>query len=220
VPLSKDHSYRPARIDVEGKSSRNLNPDASSMRGIAHPLRLRMLEALRVEGPATATTLAKGLGVHTGSTSWHLKKLAEHGFIEEVPDKGTRRERWWRALTLSVDYAQAMEAGEEQAAATTEYLSLWARRESERAQAFLHQDWEFEWRDAAFFNNFDELMLDPETLVKMRAELWEVGCRYQDNPCTTPEARRVVFSMQGFPHRSSNSPQRDPGDGESPPTAD
>ena len=210
--MSEDHSYRPARIGVEGKPSRIRNPDASSLRGIAHPLRIRMLETLRLEGPATATTLAKRLGVHTGSTSWHLQKLAEHGFIEEMPGKGTRRERWWRALVISVDYAEAMEAGNEQVAATMEYMSWWIRGQSERAQAFVHQDWEFEWRDAAFFNTWDEMTLDPETLAKMRDELCELGSRYAENPCTTPEARRVIFTMQGFPYRPSDSPQRDPDD--------
>ena len=216
MPISEDHSYRPATIALEGKPSLHLNPDASSMRGIAHPLRLRILEILRMEGPATATTLAKRLGVHTGSTSWHLKKLAEHGYLEEVPDKGTRRERWWRALEVAVHYAQAMEAGEEQAAATTEYMSLSIRRESERAQTFLHQDWDFDWRAAAIFDVSDQLFLDPETLKKMRAELWEVTCRYGDNPCTTPEARRVVFTMQGYPYRPADSPRFDPDDEDSP----
>jgi DNA-binding MarR family transcriptional regulator len=165
-----------------------------------------MLEILRLEGPATATTLAKRLGVHTGSTSWHLQKLAEHGYIDEVVDKGTHRERWWRALGVQVQYAEAMEAGEEQAAATTEFLSLTLRMESDRAQAFLRQDWEFDWRDAAFFNAFDDLFLDPETVVKMQAEICQVASRYAEKPCTTPEARRVLFTMQGFPYRPNDSP--------------
>ena len=121
---------------------------------------------------------------------------------------------------IRVDYAQAMEAGEEQAAATTEYLSLWVRRESERAQAFLHQDWEFEWRDAVFFNTYDEMILDPETLVKMQAELWEVGSRYAGQPVHHPGGEASRVHDAGLPLPPSDSPERDPGDGESPPTAD
>ena len=65
------------------------------VRALAHPLRLRMLEALREE-PATASILARRLNESTGATSYHLRELARHGFIEEEPDRGTARERWWR----------------------------------------------------------------------------------------------------------------------------
>ena len=62
--------------------------------------------------------------------------------------------------------------------------------------------------NAAFFNAFDDLFLDPETVVKMQAEICQVASRYADKPCTTPEARRVLFTMQGFPYGPNDSPQR------------
>ncbi|MFF1868896.1 winged helix-turn-helix domain-containing protein [Kitasatospora herbaricolor] len=71
--------------------------DARSLRGLAHPLRMRLLAALRENGPATATKLAARLGESSASVSYHLRQLGAHGFITEVPDRGTTRERWWRA---------------------------------------------------------------------------------------------------------------------------
>jgi DNA-binding transcriptional ArsR family regulator len=71
--------------------------DARNLRGIAHPLRVRLLRMLRAEGPATASMLARRLDLSTGATSYHLRQLAQHGFIEDVPARGERRERWWRA---------------------------------------------------------------------------------------------------------------------------
>ncbi len=56
-----------------------------------------MLQTLRRGGPATATVLARALGENTGATSYHLRVLAEHGFVEDDPDLGHGRERWWRA---------------------------------------------------------------------------------------------------------------------------
>src|SRR5256885_8199945 len=76
---------------------RTIDVDARTLRAIAHPLRMRMLGLLRTEGPATATSLAARLGESSGTTSWHLRQLAEHGFIEEDPERGSRRDRWWRA---------------------------------------------------------------------------------------------------------------------------
>ena len=47
--------------------------------------------------PSTATLLGKRVGESSGSTSYHLRQLAAYGFVEEVPDHGSGRERWWRA---------------------------------------------------------------------------------------------------------------------------
>lgn len=55
------------------------------------------MRRLRRDGPATATSLARVLGENTGATSYHLRQLAEHGFIEDDPALGHGRERWWRA---------------------------------------------------------------------------------------------------------------------------
>ncbi|MDQ0313165.1 DNA-binding transcriptional ArsR family regulator [Kitasatospora herbaricolor] len=71
--------------------------DARSLRGLAHPLRMRLLAALRENGPATATKLATRLGESSASVSYHLRQLGAHGFIAEETDRGTTRERWWRA---------------------------------------------------------------------------------------------------------------------------
>src|SRR4030095_2278376 len=74
--------------------------DGDALKALAHPLRMRLLAGLRYHGRATATMLGERLGESSGSTSYHLRVLAEHGFIEEVPGhaggRGRGRERWWR----------------------------------------------------------------------------------------------------------------------------
>lgn len=74
-----------------------VNPDPTALKALAHPVRLRMLGLLRVEGTATASSLAARLGLNSGATSYHLRQLALHGFIEEDEGRGNRRDRWWRA---------------------------------------------------------------------------------------------------------------------------
>jgi DNA-binding transcriptional ArsR family regulator len=71
--------------------------DGPALRALAHPLRMRIIAVLRREGPATATTLAERLGESSGATSYHLRSLARAGFVTEIPDRGTGRERWWQA---------------------------------------------------------------------------------------------------------------------------
>ncbi|MFH8338692.1 ArsR/SmtB family transcription factor [Streptomyces sp. AM6-12] len=67
-------------------------------KSLGNPLRRRILEYLGRHGEANSTVLARELGESSGTTSYHLRKLAEQRLIEEVPEKSGGRERWWRAL--------------------------------------------------------------------------------------------------------------------------
>jgi len=71
-------------------------------RTLANPLRRRILSYLLQHGEANSTTLARALEESTGTTSYHLRKLAEQKFVEEVPGKTDGRERWWRALPFHI----------------------------------------------------------------------------------------------------------------------
>ncbi|WP_433178118.1 ArsR/SmtB family transcription factor [Actinoallomurus sp. CA-150999] len=71
--------------------------DVAVLRLLAHPLRRKIEECLR-DGPVNSATLARALGESTGATSYHLRQLAKHGLVEEVPELSKGRERWWRAV--------------------------------------------------------------------------------------------------------------------------
>ncbi len=72
------------------------------LKAFTHPLRMAMYSALRDYGPATATQLARRLGESSGQTSYHLRQLERHGFVEDDPEHTGGRERWWRAVGFSV----------------------------------------------------------------------------------------------------------------------
>ncbi|MFE5088904.1 winged helix-turn-helix domain-containing protein [Streptomyces sp. NPDC056638] len=91
MPAPEDGAETPAEAENMHKV------DARTLRGLAHPLRLRLLAALREYGPATASGLADRLGESSGATSYHLRQLAAYGFVEDDPERGKGRERWWRA---------------------------------------------------------------------------------------------------------------------------
>ncbi|MEV6112089.1 helix-turn-helix domain-containing protein [Streptomyces sp. NPDC052109] len=67
-------------------------------KSLGNPLRRRILDYLGRHGEANSTVLARELGESSGTTSYHLRKLAEQRLIEEIPEKSGGRERWWRAL--------------------------------------------------------------------------------------------------------------------------
>src|SRR3954471_24877280 len=77
--------------------SSSIVPSPTALKALTHPVRVRMLAMLRVDGPATATTLATRLGLNTGATSYHLRQLAQHGFVAEDVERGNGRDRWWKA---------------------------------------------------------------------------------------------------------------------------
>lgn len=80
------------------------NGDQSTIyRVLANPLRRQMLAYLQQHREANSTSLAKALGESTGTTSYHLRKLAELRFIEEIPERSAGRERWWRALPIHLE---------------------------------------------------------------------------------------------------------------------
>ena len=94
-----------------------IRPDPTALKALAHPMRLRILGLLRVDGPATASGLAQRLGLNSGASSYHLRQLALHGFIEEDAGRGNKRDRWWRASHEMTHYVardaqgDALEAG-------------------------------------------------------------------------------------------------------------
>lgn len=72
--------------------------EAGPMRALAHPMRLRILGLLRVEGPQSVGMLAEATGAASGSVSYHISTLAKHGFVVPAPElERDGRERWWRA---------------------------------------------------------------------------------------------------------------------------
>ncbi len=91
-------------------SPRKLN-DPRALRAVAHPLRLGILEQLVVHGAMTATELAGRLQETPSNCSWHLRKLAEHGFVEEA-EGGAGRRRPWQAVSQGMSWGEPDESPE------------------------------------------------------------------------------------------------------------
>jgi DNA-binding transcriptional ArsR family regulator len=146
-------------------------PDPRKLRGLAHPLRLRILGLLRSEGPSTATKLAERLGESSGSTSYHLRQLAAYGFV--VPDSESDRkgkERWWRSASRFTDIPRA-EAREGHAGAEGFLRALASdfHREMDDFLDSLHrlpEEWNEGWTLSDRF-----VSLTPEDAFRLRVEM-------------------------------------------------
>ncbi|MEV7908349.1 helix-turn-helix domain-containing protein, partial [Streptomyces anulatus] len=80
------------------QARRHLGPkDTGALKALSHPLRMRLLMTVDEIGPATVGMLAEHLTQPVGVISYHLRQLANHGLVAEVPELARdRRERWWR----------------------------------------------------------------------------------------------------------------------------
>lgn len=175
--------------------------DARSLRGLAHPLRMRILEAIELDGPATSSTLATRLGENTGTISWHLRLLAEHGYLEEDPDRGTKRERWWRIPGRTVlDPSEFLDDPETRRALDV-YLRDLVERYYDRVRAYVDEDWPAEWQQAAGLSDWRDLRLTPEQLHRLNEEIAAVVERYTGTDAGD-DAERVIVQLQSFPRRS------------------
>jgi len=82
------------------EARRNLN-EPETMRALAHPVRLDLLNHLMANSPATASECARAVGDTPSNCSYHLRILAKVGLV--APDESTdARERPWRALVTGL----------------------------------------------------------------------------------------------------------------------
>lgn len=80
---------------------------------MAHPLRRRLLNLLKLDGPSTASVLAQRTGQAVGNISHHLRTLAAADLIEEVPELARdRREHWWRRTAVTLRWSSSDFAGD------------------------------------------------------------------------------------------------------------
>ncbi|ADD42185.1 ArsR/SmtB family transcription factor [Stackebrandtia nassauensis] len=69
---------------------------SATLKALASPLRRAILRHLATNGPANSTSIGEVFGHNTGTTSYHLRQLAQAGLITEIPERAKGRERWWR----------------------------------------------------------------------------------------------------------------------------
>ncbi len=155
--------------------------DPRQMRALAHPLRLRLLGLLRTDGPATATMLANEVGESAALVSFHVRSLAEHGFVHEAPELARDgRERWWRASHPGMEWNPADFVGSpEGAAAAGALMSQIAERYAEAGREWLADapNWPKDWLDAADMSDW-RLELGPNQTRALRDELAAIVERY------------------------------------------
>jgi DNA-binding transcriptional ArsR family regulator len=189
---------------------RHAELDAARLKALAHPLRLRILGALRINGPSTATRLAERLDESSGLTSYHLRTLAAAGLVEELPDRGSGRDRWWRAAH-DVSSFQSTDFDDTDAAPAAAWLESYSDRVREREAATWtaeRSDWSATWRDTADRSDYyllataDELRTLTTALHGLIADALRTTVARRDGDAPVPDdAEHVRLHLLAFPVR-------------------
>jgi DNA-binding transcriptional ArsR family regulator len=177
-----------------------LRLDAAAVKVLAHPLRSRLLSALRVDGPATATDLATRLTTNSGATSYHLRKLESVGLVEDTGE-GEGKRRLWRAATDFHTWDPSDFEGDEDSETALGWLTRdYARHFSEQFDRWLdvQHTWPMAWRDAAGMSD-GFIVATAEQVEQLKVELDELLLRYHRVGQGNPSARRLAVYSAIYP---------------------
>jgi DNA-binding transcriptional ArsR family regulator len=203
-------SFRKSSFDVvnadptaSGAPSYRRLRDPRELAALAHPVRIGMMELLTVSGPMTATELADLLDESPANCSWHLRKLAEHHFVEEAGG-GIGRQRPWRVTQVGLAWDEEG-ASPSQVRAGRALEQMLLERQVTRfhqARAQLHDDGETEWADAATATQTAS-WLTLDELDEVNSEIRALLERYVDriaDPAKRPVGSRLCeFVAWGAP---------------------
>jgi DNA-binding transcriptional ArsR family regulator len=173
--------------------------DAKVLAALAHPLRTRLMDLLRVEGPATASVLAERTGQAVGNISHHLKTLAGCELIEEAPELARdRRERWWRVVSVGTRWSSRDFGGDTAA----EAIELAAASLGFERQVGFVRAWaaapeaEHDWWNEGPYSTDSWLHMTPTELAEFAAEVIALHRRWSERAIPDDcQERRPVFAF-------------------------
>ncbi|MFH8218984.1 ArsR/SmtB family transcription factor [Streptomyces sp. NPDC018057] len=185
--------------------------DLGTLKAIAHPLRMQLYRALTIARTATASQLAEQVDEAVSLVSYHLRKLAEHGLIEQAePQTADGRERWWQPASDGVSiHDEDFSDAPEKAAAHTAASRLFFDQRADLYRRFLDEraHWGPEWSRAADSAEW-LLKLTPEELTELSRRMYGLVREYEERGRAAVAAgdtegrENVAVHTYGFPFRA------------------
>jgi DNA-binding transcriptional ArsR family regulator len=135
-------------VSLETTSDVRKVTDAQTLRALAHPVRIAIIEELVLGGPLTATQVGERISESATTCSFHLRQLAKYGFVEEA-GRGKGRARPWRLTSIGFSIGGHEDTESELAADAL--LRVIRKRQLGRFENWLRTKASYprEWRDAA-----------------------------------------------------------------------
>lgn len=191
-------------VAVMGLHDPNAKADLEGLKALAHPLRVTIIDVLSTYGPQTASMLAERLGESSGSTSYHLRQLEKHGYVHEVPDRGTGRERWWQRVQAPIYLGDEETMGSETGREVSRIVMReFAHHREQYVRDFIEHGPTMlsdEWQNAAAFD-MANVHVTAAQLAELRDEVAGIIHAFveQHRGQRVPGSRPVLVQFFGFP---------------------
>jgi DNA-binding transcriptional ArsR family regulator len=175
----------------------------AALRALGHTTRLSILRRLQLDGPATATECALAVGQSPSSCSYHLRTLATHGFVDEVPSTDGRK-RVWQATVSGFSFSSAGDVSADHTAAAALLRAAMMEIDDRLVHDYLVHEDEFPeaWREAALFAN-STILVTPGELEELGRRIDELLAPYgRSARARRPRGSRLAHVLvYGVPHR-------------------
>ena len=214
-PIQAD--AEPGRVTADpGATELRQVSDARTMRALAHPVRMALLEVLSLGDALTATEVGERIGESPTTCSFHLRQLAKYGFVEEAGG-GKGRARPWRMSTIGLRFSTAPDDPEAQLAVGA-LSQMFHERQQDRHRAWQasRASYPVRWREAARDMEF-VFYLTAEELEQFNDEVaGMLMSRFQDR---TADASRRPAGALPVETIMMSYPVSNPGDSRLPDTS-
>jgi DNA-binding transcriptional ArsR family regulator len=197
--------------DPPEAASRLRFDDPRSIRALAHPARLAIIDALAAGEELTATQCAELTGLSPSATAYHLKALEQYGYAEPASPRPDRRERPWRATRRRVE-AYLDNSTPANATATAAFVASYIDRTRAVVLDFVEAGPQEpqQWRDASLVSVSD-IWLTADEATRVAKELAAVLERFREraehNQRPTGSRRvRIMNLLSPYSHTSSEDP--------------
>ncbi|QDP95441.1 helix-turn-helix transcriptional regulator [Microlunatus elymi] len=172
--------------------------DARTIRALAHPLRLRILDVLGEHGPLTATQVSDHVSESPQSCSFHLRTLAKYGYVEDAgggqgrnrPWKVSDRTTYFRPVDADPETVEAIESAQAVIDASyQEHVRGWRRRARQAPRV---------WQENTFEMAFDT-WLTPAEVAQVSAKISAAIRSVVEGRTSKLGQGRVLLHASGFP---------------------
>lgn len=203
---------------VAGLSDIREITDASTLKALAHPVRIALIEVLSLESAMTATELGERIGESPTTCSFHLRQLAKYGFVEEAGG-GKGRARPWRMTSIGYRFRDTSDDPEAQVAAgilgrlirERQLDRYWTWRTTQASYPTV-------WRESAtdmehmFYMTADELAQVNKEIMALLIPLYRE--RMTDPTQRPPDAIPVEMLVFSYPMQLPTPPADTPENGD------
>jgi DNA-binding transcriptional ArsR family regulator len=193
MTLDDDAESGQSGVEPSLRSELRKVTDAQTMRALAHPVRIALLEELVLTGPSTATVLGERIGESPTTCSFHLRQLAKYGFVEEAGG-GKGRARPWRLTSIGISFGNPHDDPAAEVAAGA-LFRLVRERWLDRYRAWVETKGSYSkaWREAADESEY-VFYVTPGELKELNHELLDLLLpKFRDR--LTDPAKRPAGSL-------------------------